>query len=476
METQRPALMVTPDVTFPGPLIHVASYTTGSWQVIPTVIVPKRKMRKKQKPKHSFGFESTSSGPDNKPSSMETELQELLVHFWMTRESPHAFAAYRADEMTRTFWNVVLKESSLFSNCSRRSCYLRCVYDRKPTARTSAPGSSPSSPEPDHIQVIPTFIVPKRKMGKKQKTKHSFGFESTSRGPDNKPSNKETELLELLVHFRMQQESCHGEYDISSSKSAEGEHEFKADEVFDHETRRPKLTKQGAVDIMTQLRDFSRENGPSEEHDLRKALSISEVQMILDMHGTTTVFLDRRVDGDNKPATRRTENASSQIPSLHLHHFRTLQVMQKTSDAKLKRRPDAIPESQAQKPQQNYDKIRADERTTPRPDLVPPRTTAKVNVTTSKKDRKNRSTHEPGAQASSQELKRRPFSNPSPPHQPKAEQKPRVLPVRQTPSLISLSPPRRRQILEKKHGFPNGLKPRPRPRATLETSSTSTHD
>ncbi|KAH8026204.1 hypothetical protein HPB51_017102 [Rhipicephalus microplus] len=171
-------------------------------------------------------------------------------------------------------------------------------------------------------------------MGTTQKPKHSFGFESTSRGPDNKPSKMETYLLELLVHFRMQQEShhrkrqstevgnasqgldykCHskdtttttsrtmsnskckrpgaGKSIISSSKSAEEEDEFKADEIFDHETRRPKLTKQGAVD-MTQLRDFLRENGPSEEHDLRKAFGISQVQMILDMHGMITVFSDR---------------------------------------------------------------------------------------------------------------------------------------------------------------------------------------
>ncbi|KAH7977084.1 hypothetical protein HPB51_027054 [Rhipicephalus microplus] len=147
----------------------------------------------------------------------------------------------------------------------------------------------------------------------------------------------------------------------------------------------------------------------------------------------------------------------------------------------LKHRPNAIPERQAHKPQQIYDKIRMVERTSAPPDLVPPRTTAKVNnVSTSKKDRKNRNTHEPGAQASSQEPKPRSFSNPSPPHQHKAEQKPSVLPVRQTPSLISLlrskSPPRHHQILEKKHGFPNGPKPRPRPRATCETSSTSTHE
>ncbi|KAH7971556.1 hypothetical protein HPB51_027103 [Rhipicephalus microplus] len=231
--------------------------------------------------------------------------------------------------------NHNLKESNLFSNCSRRSCYLRFVYDQKPTATTSAQGSSPSSTEPDHFQVIPTVIVPKRKMGTKQKPKHSFGFESTSRGPYNKPSNVETGRLDLLVHFRMQQESPHGKRqstevqnasqgldskcpskdkkattlwtmsnskckrlgagksNISSPKSAQGEDEFKVDEVFDHETPRLKVTKQGAVDIMTQRRNFLQENAPSKEHDLWKALSISQVQMTLDMHGTITVLLDR---------------------------------------------------------------------------------------------------------------------------------------------------------------------------------------
>ncbi|KAH8034109.1 hypothetical protein HPB51_020126 [Rhipicephalus microplus] len=151
-----------------------------------------------------------------------------------------------------------------------------------------------------------------------------------SEGPDNKPSNMETDLLELLVHFRTQQESqhgkrlptearnesqgldskCHskakntttsrtmsgrqckrlsaGKSKISLSKSAEGN-----DEAFDHDTQKPKLTKEGVVDIITRLRDFLRENGPSEEHELRKALSLSEVQMILDMDGTITAFLGR---------------------------------------------------------------------------------------------------------------------------------------------------------------------------------------
>ncbi|KAH8026298.1 hypothetical protein HPB51_019130 [Rhipicephalus microplus] len=162
-----------------------------------------------------------------------------------------------------------------------------------------------------------------------------------------------------------------GKSNISSSKSAEGEDEFKADEVFDHETGKPKLPKQGAVDLMTQL---------------GRPLVFPKVPMILDMQGTITAFLDHSPlfevifeypstlayynctddeddcvaeifteflndgilqvaiaadsvrqgksvlssdssvcmssggGGDNEPATCRTKNASSQIPSLRLHH------------------------------------------------------------------------------------------------------------------------------------------------------------
>ncbi|KAH8034359.1 hypothetical protein HPB51_023489 [Rhipicephalus microplus] len=451
-----------------------------------------------------------------------------------------------------------------------------------------------------------TVIVPKRKRRTKRKPKHSFdpqrlisstssGPAEVSRGPNNKPSNIETSLLELLVHFRMQQEShygkrqssevrnacqrvdskCHsrdknstpsrtmsnykgkvlGKSNISSSTSDEGEYEFKVDE-------KPRLTKQGALDILTHLRDFLRENGPSEEYELRKAVSISEVQKILDIHGTITAFLvpfpifeviheylytfvyyncsdgeeDRLAEtftellndgilqdaiagdgvrqgkrllssnssfglstgggGDNEPATCRTMNASSQISSRHLHHSCALKVLRQTCDDKvqrksfqpaqitelksglqkchakitqLKQKSNAIPERQERKPQQIHDNIRTVERTSPPPNLVPPSTAAKVNsVSTSKKDGKSRSTHEPGAQESSREPKPRPFSNPSTQHQPKAEQKALVIPVHQTPSFMSLirgiTPSRYRQMFEKEHGF--SYAPNPRPRLT----------
>ncbi|KAH8033485.1 hypothetical protein HPB51_013288 [Rhipicephalus microplus] len=324
-----------------------------------------------------------------------------------------------------------------------------------------------------------------------------------------------------------------GKSKISLSKSAEGD-----DEAFDHDTRKPKLTKQGAVDIIKQLRDFLRENGPSEEHELRKALSISEVQMILDIDGMITAFLGRsplfeiiyedlhtfvyynctddeddrlaetfteflnegiHQDGfagddvrqeksvlssddsvgvsagggeDNEPAACRRKNASSQILSRRQHHSRALQECAGNHDVKITQfnhRPNAIPESQARQPQHIDEKIRTVERTTPPQDLVPPRTAAKLNnVSTSKKDRRSQGTHEPGAQASARESKPRPFSNASPPHQPKSEQKPLVLPVRQLPSFMSLirrlSPPRHRQMFEMEHGFSNA--PRLRPRLT----------
>ncbi|KAH7944707.1 hypothetical protein HPB51_028580 [Rhipicephalus microplus] len=143
----------------------------------------------------------------------------------------------------------------------------------------------------------------------------------------------------------------------------------------------------------------------------------------------SNVFVSAGGGGDNEPATCRTKNASSQILSLRLPRSRALQVMHQTCDAKvqtqrcqpariielksglqkcdvkitqLKHRPNVIPESQSRKPQQIYNKIRIVERKSPPPDLVLPRTTAKDNnVSTSRKDWKSRSTHEPGALASS---------------------------------------------------------------------------
>ncbi|KAH7957982.1 hypothetical protein HPB51_028032 [Rhipicephalus microplus] len=289
---------------------------------------------------------------------------------------------------------------------------------------------------------------------------------------------------------------------ISSSKSAEGEEEFKADEVFDHETRKPKLTKEVLSDhsplfkvIYEDLYTFVYFNFTDDEDDrlaepFTEFLNGSILQDAIAGDGMrqgksllssdSSVCVLARGGGDNDPATCRTKNASSRIPLLHLLLSWALQVMQQTCDAKvqvqgcqparttelksdlqkrdvkitqLKPRPNAIPESQAHKPEQIYDKIRMVEGTSPPPDLVQPRTTAKSsNVGASKKNRKSRSAHEPGAQA-----KPRPFSNSSPPHQPKAELKPIVPLVHHTPSLITLLrsrlPPRHRRVLEKKQLF-----------------------
>ncbi|KAH7944705.1 hypothetical protein HPB51_028578 [Rhipicephalus microplus] len=126
--------------------------------------------------------------------------------------------------------------------------------------------------------------------GKRQSTE----VRNASQGLDFKcnSKNKNTSTSRTMSKSKCKRLGA-GKFNISSSKSAEGEEEFKAHEVFDYETRKPKLTKQGVVDIKAQLRDFLWENGPSEEHDLQKAVSISQVQMILGMHGTITVFWNR---------------------------------------------------------------------------------------------------------------------------------------------------------------------------------------
>ncbi|KAH7982445.1 hypothetical protein HPB52_005061 [Rhipicephalus sanguineus] len=76
------------------------------------------------------------------------------------------------------------------------------------------------------------------------------------------------------------------------SKVAEDGDGFIADEVVVHDNPKPKLAELDAVDIMRQLRNVLQENGPSEEDDLRKALSTSQAQMIVNTYGTITAFLD----------------------------------------------------------------------------------------------------------------------------------------------------------------------------------------
>ncbi|XP_037279265.2 uncharacterized protein LOC119172311 [Rhipicephalus microplus] len=178
-----------------------------------------------------------------------------------------------------------------------------------------------------------TVFVSKRK--RRKKPKKYFGFESTSKGPDNMPpSNAETDLRKLLVHLKTQQEVHQGERQSTDAgnsrqgldserlfnakdfaiprtkfnyeckrfgtaignmrppKSAAGEDGLKVDEVFMHESMKLKIIELDAVGIMRQLRDALREIRPSEEDDLWKALNISPAQQIVDMHGTITILLD----------------------------------------------------------------------------------------------------------------------------------------------------------------------------------------
>ncbi|KAH8036111.1 hypothetical protein HPB51_017922 [Rhipicephalus microplus] len=154
-----------------------------------------------------------------------------------------------------------------------------------------------------------TVVVPKCKRKRKRTPKQSFGFESTSRGPHNMASNVETNLRELLVHLRMQQEADPGKRmstdagnarqgldlqclskvkyiaaprtnpndkckrvstdkcNISPSKSAEGEDSFTADEAFMNDDPERKLAELDETDTMKQLRDVLWQNASSEEND-----------------------------------------------------------------------------------------------------------------------------------------------------------------------------------------------------------------
>ncbi|KAH8037234.1 hypothetical protein HPB51_009677 [Rhipicephalus microplus] len=123
------------------------------------------------------------------------------------------------------------------------------------TATTSALGASISSSEPDHLQVMSTVVVPKCKRRRKRKPMQTFGFKSTSRGPDNMPpSNAETDLRKLLAHLRMQQEAVRGE----------------AHKVFVLYSLKPKVAELDVVDI-TYSYEMSGGSSPSGEDDLRKA-------------------------------------------------------------------------------------------------------------------------------------------------------------------------------------------------------------
>ncbi|KAH8037957.1 hypothetical protein HPB51_019309 [Rhipicephalus microplus] len=287
-------------------------------------------------------------------------------------------------------------------------------------------------------QVTSTASVPKRKRSRARMPKQSFSFETTRRGPDNTPPSRvKTDLRKLPVHFRMKHEADQGERqstdagnarqglrsqclakasniatprtklndkskrlgtdrgDMSPSKPAEREDGFIAGEVLLHDSQKPKLAELDAVDIRRELRNVLQEHGSSEEDDLCKAPSTSQAQMIVNMHGTITTFLDHssrfeviyedlhtfayypstdgedgvldetssrtycclqdtmaygvifsyssfymsaQPGGDNEAATCRTRNARSQVPPLRRHHSRALTGTQQTCDAEVQTR------------------------------------------------------------------------------------------------------------------------------------------
>ncbi|KAH7979116.1 hypothetical protein HPB49_008259 [Dermacentor silvarum] len=190
-----------------------------------------------------------------------------------------------------------------------------------------------------------TVAAPKRRRRRKLKPKLSFG--STSSGPSSLPFNMQASLQELLGLLKIQEEAgedehrrnvvanatevavskrcskgeilitpgtthstkCEAEsstdstkpshrreWDASSSEVVKNGTRFKGEEeVIAGEKSQPKtLTESDVVGIVRKLREILQENGPSQEEDLLEALSPSEAQLILEVYGTLTAFLDQR--------------------------------------------------------------------------------------------------------------------------------------------------------------------------------------
>ncbi|KAH7981106.1 hypothetical protein HPB49_021626 [Dermacentor silvarum] len=176
-----------------------------------------------------------------------------------------------------------------------------------------------------------TVTAPKRRRRRKFKSKLSFG--STSSGPSTLLSNTKASLAELFAFHTLKpsdgkhqcgvarnareaatsmpymkgerlmtprttstsdsrKPSDREQYVASASEDVES---FIGDEqVIVRERPEPKaLPESNVVDIVKQLREFLQENGPSEEEDLLKALSLSKAQRIIQVYGTLTAFLDR---------------------------------------------------------------------------------------------------------------------------------------------------------------------------------------
>ncbi|KAH8038947.1 hypothetical protein HPB51_004059 [Rhipicephalus microplus] len=161
-----------------------------------------------------------------------------------------------------------------------------------------------------------TVIVPKR--DRRRKPKQLFGFESTSRPPDNTPpSNAETDLRKLLVHLRMQQEALHAFLDHSLRFEAIYEDLYTFAYYRGTDDRNDVLDETSRIDCG--LQDAMVSDGV---HQRTSALSSDS-----GFYGSTSG------GGYNEPATPIMRNAW--VPSLRLHHSRALKATQQTCDPKL---------------------------------------------------------------------------------------------------------------------------------------------
>ncbi|KAL1472535.1 hypothetical protein MTO96_022939 [Rhipicephalus appendiculatus] len=213
-------------------------------------------------------------------------------------------------------------------------------------AATSVPGASPTPSEPGQLQDMSTVAVPKHSSRRKQKSKLSDDFGSVSSGPSHLQSNGDVIFQRLLTFFTMHQNVNQGERqhavggdhsksetaskcgskgedfpapsttpnkcktnitshnnehwsrtqcNINASKFAEDQAGSVAEEPIVHlKPEQTPLTEFDVVDIVRQLRDILRKNGPSQEDDLLEALTTSQAQIIINVYGTITAFLDRR--------------------------------------------------------------------------------------------------------------------------------------------------------------------------------------
>ncbi|KAH7973545.1 hypothetical protein HPB49_002280 [Dermacentor silvarum] len=110
--------------------------------------------------------------------------------------------------------------------------------------------------------------APKRHRRRKLKLKLSFG--SASNGPNNLPSNMKPSLPELFALHTLKQKHNEGERRCGVARNA-----------------------REAATSKPYVKEFLQENGPSQEHDLLKALSPSKAQQIIEVYCTLTGLLDR---------------------------------------------------------------------------------------------------------------------------------------------------------------------------------------